>query len=170
MSEDNRTRKLIINYVSDNPGVTFSQLKKVFDLNRGTLRYHMDYLRKNEEIVSKTHDGKKCYYCISVRGNKSDRSERVLQIILNEPGITRKSLMTRSKCDRKALSACIQTLKRKHLVVIKRENGSIMYWPLDDDELRRQAYKLLVRKLLDGEIDEEEFLEMEGELKEERAG
>ena len=34
---DNKTRKVIYNYISDHPGVSFGNIKKVLDLKKSTL-------------------------------------------------------------------------------------------------------------------------------------
>ena len=41
---EHRTRKVVFNYISDNPGVTFSAIRRVYDLSESTLRYHLRYL------------------------------------------------------------------------------------------------------------------------------
>ena len=43
-------RKMIYNHIKEYPGVSFSTLKKVYDLNDSTLRYHLKYLERNEKI------------------------------------------------------------------------------------------------------------------------
>ena len=49
------TRDVLDRYILENPGVSFIHIMKVFGINRGTLRYHMDYLlgRKGFEVSGK---------------------------------------------------------------------------------------------------------------------
>ena len=41
------TRRMIYNYIVEHPGVAFNELKKVFELTDGTLRYHVEYLKRS---------------------------------------------------------------------------------------------------------------------------
>ena len=54
MNPDNaaahETRKRLMLYIQENPGTTFQRLKGVFKLNEGTLRYHLNYLRRTKRI------------------------------------------------------------------------------------------------------------------------
>ncbi len=168
MSDEHKTRKLILNYIGNNPGATFLEMMKVLEMNRGTLRYHVRQLRRSDEIILKTTDGKKRYYRTDAPRSVKPKDELVMDVIRSEPGIERRSLLARSKCDRKSLSQCIQSLRRKHLVFIQRENGGIHYWPIAVEDMKWEAYKVLVRKLLDGEIDEERFNELEAALEVEK--
>ena len=52
-----QTQKLIYNFISTHPGVSFSRIRNFFELNDSTLKYHLHYLEKNNRISSeKTAD------------------------------------------------------------------------------------------------------------------
>ena len=49
--QEHQTRRVLKEYISDNPGVTFKLLMNVLNLNKGTLTYHLDHLLKRRVIV-----------------------------------------------------------------------------------------------------------------------
>ena len=49
--QNNENRKMIYNHIMAHPGVAFVVLRRVFDLNKSTLRYHLNYLEKNQKIT-----------------------------------------------------------------------------------------------------------------------
>ena len=59
---DNRTRKMVYNYISKHPGVSFGSIMNVLDLTEGTLRYHLGYLERENKILSNLKGKHKCYY------------------------------------------------------------------------------------------------------------
>ncbi len=162
---DHRTRKVIYNYIQENPGVPFPTLMHVLDLNKGTLRYHLNYLRKNDRIYSTKENGHKCYFCAESGKSKTSKyAGRVLDLIKDGDGLTRKELSELSGMDRKTLTAAIKELKQKHLICQRKEYGEVCYEPITRAQLKQKMYRLLVKKLADGDIDEATFLELEGQL------
>jgi len=110
---ENRLRKMIFNHITTYPGVSFKILKNVFDLSDGALRYHLDYLEKNEKISTGVQRGIRCYYphynLVNVPRKSSDDlrlhkltpdQERILDIIKHYPGINQKELKFRSRLNR----------------------------------------------------------------------
>jgi Uncharacterized protein conserved in archaea len=53
------TRKEIFDYVQENPGVHFSQLKRDLEMETGLLQYHLDTLEEYDVLVSEDHQGKR---------------------------------------------------------------------------------------------------------------
>ena len=55
---ENYIRKLIHSHIVEYPGVSFSTLKKFYDLNDSTLRYHLNYLERAQRISANLENGK----------------------------------------------------------------------------------------------------------------
>ena len=174
---ENRLRKMIFNHIITYPGVSFQILKNVFDLTDGALRYHLDYLEKNEKISTGVQRGIRCYYphynLVNVPKKSSDNlrlhkltpdQERLLDIIKHYPGINQKELKFRSRLNRFQVANNIKTLINMNLVNQFENSRNICYEYLPDDELKFTMMKRLVIKLLKDEIDEQTFLKLKRKL------
>ena len=47
---DHQTRKMLTDYILENPGVTIKVIAQALKVTPGTLRYHLDHLIKEEGI------------------------------------------------------------------------------------------------------------------------
>ena len=68
---EHRTRKMIYNLIVARPGATYNFIKRTFDLTDGTLRYHLNYLERNDKLRSKLEQRNKCYYPVERIGFKT---------------------------------------------------------------------------------------------------
>jgi predicted transcriptional regulator len=164
-----RSRKLIYNYISTNPGAPFENIKNFFDMNKSTLNYHLKYLERNREITSKLESGKRCYYCArkiehkihpilqEERSRLTETQDQLLKIIQQNPGVTNKELITRTKLNRKNLSYNIIKLRDRKLIWAIKSGGILGYEIVTKEKLRHEMATRLIAKLLADEIDEEAF-------------
>ena len=53
------TRRTIVTYVEENPGVHFSQLKRDLDMETGLLQYHLRKLEEYDVLESEEYQGKR---------------------------------------------------------------------------------------------------------------
>jgi predicted transcriptional regulator len=63
--QDNVTlenRRLILDYISDNPGVHLRQISRDNNIHLSTLRYHLDYLESSGLITSRKEENLKIYF------------------------------------------------------------------------------------------------------------
>jgi predicted transcriptional regulator len=162
------TRKRLMLYIQENPGTTFQRLKGVFKLNEGTLRYHLNYLRRTKSIVQIKKDNKRTYlpsgflFGREVRLNRDQK--RVIELIQSDPGITRKELMERTRQSRKLLSYNLSRLNELGLVWRIKEGRKIGYALITKDELYKEAFAVIVDKLLENEIDVDTFRKLKHRL------
>ena len=171
------TRKMIYNHITVYPGVPFGVLKKVFDLSKSTLRYHLQYLEKAESIFSEIESGKRCYYpqkneVILSRLTENHRDthkftklqKRILSIIQNYPGINQKELVKKANLSRFTITYNLN--KFIDLGIIRKVNdGSFVYYEcITDDLMKHEILKTLIIKLLNDEIDEKSFNDLKEKL------
>ncbi|MGA1822617.1 MAG: hypothetical protein ACMUIG_08820 [Thermoplasmatota archaeon] len=125
---DHFFRGRLYEYIKENPGTTYTAIKKHFDVNNGTLTYHLHRLEK-EELIAYRNVGKyKLFYPdgVRMRGTEiviSVLDQEILEIVSANPGITTASVIEslRGERSRRTLSRHIKDLQRKGLVDIHRD-------------------------------------------------
>ena len=173
------TRKMIYNHILVHPGVSFNILKKIFDLNDSTLRYHLNYLEKKEKISFGLERGRRYYY-----PNENDRvlyrnsdatgtiepyelskvQEHIIGTLQKYPGINQKELIKRTGINRLTLNKNIKKLMTLCIVRKVPDGNKVCYKYLETEQLRHEILKRLFIKLLRKEIDEETFLNLSRKL------
>ena len=174
---ENQIRKMIYKHITEYPGVSFSTLKKIYDLNDGTLRYHLNYLARAKKITSRLEAGKLHYYPYakpvtdSSSSNSNLRSheltphqELILNAIKQNPGINQTELITKTSLKRHILTYNISQLI--DLGMVKRNNHvrNVCYEYIPDELLQYEMLKILTIKFLNNEIDEQTFLKLKNKL------
>jgi len=166
----NPTRRLILNYILENPGVQFSHIHSFFGLSKGTVRYHLDQLERSRMVRKEKRDGRSCYYgtgeTLEPPGirNMSREQVRVFRMIRSSPGISHSRLLELSGLSKDQLRYHLKRLVRKGLVGSNNEGNEKIYRPVSENEVKKRVYIELVRRFLDGEIDEETFLSFSRKL------
>lgn len=173
---DHRTRKILSDYILENPGATMKLISQALRVSPGALRYHLDHLIKEEIVISKREFGRKRYFPYLTPSAKRlpasrDRMmtrnhSRVLSLIEGSPGITRTELKERLNLTSKGLSYILDRMKGSYLIREERTSSGPSYHRLSKDELYREAMMVLSKKLVDGEIDERTFITLRKDIKE----
>lgn len=176
---ENETRRLIYNHITANPGVSFIVLKNIFNLNESTLRYHLDYLEKNNKIILGFESSKRNYYPQLDKINESnnpensnkfqtfkltDYQERIISTIKEYPRINQKELAKRTGINRITLHNNLKKLMTLCMVRKIPNGNKIHYEYIDNKQLRIEILKQLLVKLINNEIDGETFLELKRKL------
>ncbi len=95
---DHFTRGRVYEYIRNNPGAHYSELKRELDLNNGTLTYHLHTLEREALIKAQNIGRYKLFYPTGVKIPKdmepqiSAIRQEILEIIRLEPGISQKEL------------------------------------------------------------------------------
>jgi predicted transcriptional regulator len=177
---EHKSRKSIYNYIKSNPGVSFGDIKRVFDMNTSTLKYHLHFLERADEVFSEREGRRRCYYCTRTRettletitntrhetNTLTDTQEYLLRIIQDQPGISNKELINITKLNRQNINYNIKKLSELKLIWMVRNNGMIGYEYITNEKLRDEAINKLIIKLLSDEIDEETFKRVMKKLEE----
>ncbi len=96
----------------------------------------------------------------------SRTQKRLLNLIKNNPGITRKELLKNIDVDRRSLSANLRKLEDYKIVWKIENNGAGIpgYEYITQKKLKQMVYKRLLMRLLDDEIDEDQFHKVKAKL------
>jgi predicted transcriptional regulator len=175
---EHQTRKMIFNHIVEYPGVSFSTLKKFYNLNDSTLRYHLKYLERGEKIKPHLTDGKLHYYPynssdgtsnISVNSLKTrdltPNQQKILAAIKRQPGINQTELIARTSLKRYILTYNISKLINFGMVRKFNHQKNVRYEFVTDDVVQDEMLRVLVMKLLNNEIDEKTFLKLKNKLR-----
>jgi predicted transcriptional regulator len=73
-------RRLIFDYISDNPGVHLRKISRDVNIHLSTLRYHLDYLETKGLITSQKEDNLKIYFA----SGKLNPQEKKLTLLLQQ--------------------------------------------------------------------------------------
>jgi predicted transcriptional regulator len=175
---ENQIRKMIYTHIVEYPGVSFSTLKRFYELNDGTLRYHLNYLARAEKITSKIEAGKLHYYpyAKSVIDSNSTNTksksheltphqELILNAIKQNPGINQTELIAKTSLKRHILTYNISLLIDLGMVKKNNHVRNVCYEYIPDELLQYEILKMLTVKFLNNEIDEQTFLKLRSILK-----
>ena len=175
---EHNTRKTIYNHIAEYPGVTFSTLKSFYDISESTLRYHLKYLERGEQISPRLESGQLHYYPnITInsisnisgvnpnRSNLTPHQERILITIKQNPGINQTELMEKTSFKRHVLTYNISKLIDMGRVRKFNHVRNVCYEYITNELLESEMLKVLVIKLLNNEIDESSFLMLKDRLK-----
>jgi DNA-binding transcriptional ArsR family regulator len=157
-----KTRKLIYNYILQNPGLHFRELSRELNIPKSTLEYHLSYLKKLEFIKAKSNGRYNRYYVTKKVGRKEKelinilRQEvplkLVLHLLVGGPGDIYKSPKTWYK-------ALDDPNTRTRASSIKELYGLTKYWNWEKGDLYklnkgRSTIDFHLKKLLDADIVE----------------
>jgi len=173
---EHKTRKLIYNYISAHPGSSFGVIRNFLDLNDSTLKYHLIYLERANQISSKREGKRRCYFC---KGSQfvsqvgpivfdpnllTENQRRILTGIQAKPGITKKELIEQTKLNRKTVSYNLDKLLEQKKIWKVNHSGEVGYEYITKEKLYYEMYNRLLLKLLSDEIDEATFLRIKKKL------
>ena len=169
------TRDVLDRYILENPGVSFIHIMKVFGINRGTLRYHMDYLLGEERVRSVRKGQQNCYFSnqrgaldpVTGSTDLNGKQLRLLRAIRENPGISRKELLDLTKQSRDEVNYNLRRLKEKRIIWKIEDGGDPCYEYITKEQLAMEMMAIILEKFLDDEMDRETFLLLKRKLEKE---
>lgn len=161
---DKGLRSKIINYVQIHPGASFKTIKTIFDLNDGTLRYHLKYLEKHGQI--KSDSKKRIYYPIEHKEERvlSRTQQQLINTVKKYPGLTQKELIVKTKMHRSTIRNNINLLVEKEMLSIIKTGNEIHHFYIYPEELEKIKILRLLTKLVLDKIDEETYWHLRREF------
>lgn len=175
---ENQLRKMLYNHIVEYPGVTFTTLEKLYDLNHSTLRYHLKYLEQAERITSRLESGKLHYYVCNreefisnpvnnnlISQRLTSHQEHILNAIKQYPGINQTELIAKTSLKRHIITYNISRLTELGLVRKNNHDKNVCYEYIPKELLYHELLKVLAIRLLNNEIDEQTYLKLREKLK-----
>lgn len=160
-SEDkNEIRPKLAKYIKIHPGTSFKTIKTIFGLSDGTLRYHLRYLEKKDQI--KSDENKRIYYPIGHLGESSlnKTQQKLINMIKRNPGITQKDLSSKAKMNRLTTRNNINFLIEKEMISLVKIGKEIHHFYVFPEELEEKKILRLITKFLLDKIDEEAYWDL----------
>jgi predicted transcriptional regulator len=117
MQNANRSRiyKSIIRY----PGSSFTDLRMLLGIKNGTLSHHLIKLEKEGLVRSKKIGIFRRFYPSSGEVPK-DLEEKIIDVILDNPGISQSSVAKRLEITRQVANYHINLLKKRGQLIVRR--------------------------------------------------
>ena len=123
----NRNRAKIYSTILTYPGSSFSDLRVLLGIKNGTLSHHLMKLEKEGLVKSKKMGIFRRFYPSGGEVPK-DLEERIMDIILDNPGISQSNIAKHLEITRQVANYHINSLKRRgRLVVRKSGRNSEIY-------------------------------------------
>lgn len=169
---DHGTRDAILDLLEREPGMTMTEIADALDLNKGTLRYHLEVLVKKERIFIRTEGKKRSYYSGKAPARRSrERSrdlsrtdKRILSVIEENPGIDLKGLSRVVNISRSEGRSVLRRLEGMGIIWKVRYEDGVGYEKVTEKMILDRMYIELVQMFMDGSIGEQEFLVLKSRL------
>jgi predicted transcriptional regulator len=168
---EHSTRRRIYDHIVKDPGITFQMLRSVLDMNDGTLKYHLNCLRKNDLIDIRKRKNEKVLIPKNIASDLHTRElrkdqKRILRFVKDHPGSSLKQISSRTGMDRKDVKRTITSLRRKRLVKCRREGNEHLYHSINDEGLYNEIMLVLMNRYLNGEITIDRLKQLKSRLEE----
>ncbi len=136
-------RRMIYNFIKENPGSYLRKISRAMNVQMGTLRYHLDYLEKNELIKSKKEKNLKIYFITGELSSEDINITPLLQqkrfrdiiltIVLSQ-GMTHAEISERLSMKLSTLSKYIKILEDRQVLYHER-NGRENHYYVNDERM-----------------------------------
>lgn len=167
-------RKTLYDSIMKTPGISFRELLDVVGCSEGTLHYHLGYLQKKDIIRKEMRRGNRCYYCHDQKADEdfiptssmdfNRLQKQILVVVEEEPGINQKELCLKTRTNRFILSYHLNRLIQLGHISKEREGRKIIYYRMDEEEMKRKLLLKLVDELLDGKLDEDTYKKLKRKI------
>ena len=159
-------RGSLVRFIGENPGISFPRLSVEFNMNRGTLRYHLDLLEKEGRIRTVLKGSKKLYYLSEGTATKGRRPEndlnrdqrRILNLIKENPGISRHQLISISGQAREDVRYTLRKLTSRSEIWKVTDGHDPTYEYITRRKLAKEMIAIILDRFLNDEMDRETFL------------
>jgi predicted transcriptional regulator len=119
----NANRARIYSTIIKYPGMSFTDLRMILGIKNGTLSHHLVKLEKEGLIRSKKIGIYRKFYP-SGGDVPKDLEEKIMDVILDNPGISQSSVAKRLDITRQVANYHINSLKRRGELIVKKKGRS----------------------------------------------
>jgi len=159
------TRRMLYKFILDNPGTSFQFIRSVLKIPEGTLRYHLLHLQRSNRIIREKKGKELCYFSAFHRDHPechldvelNPKQKLLLDLIREDPGATRKELMSRSRLTRRELNYSLRRLRDLKLIWRTKTAKGEGFEVISKDTFKDEMFKMLVDRLLCGDLTIERF-------------
>ncbi len=134
---DHFLRGQMYEYLQNNPGLSYTQIRDHFKMNNGSALYHLHVLEKQGHINSKKEGRHRRFYPSDRRYDLppllSDLQQDMMNAIEEQPGITQKGLSKLLGIKRQNVYYNTNVLEDNGLIRTEREGKNIRYYPVDEN-------------------------------------
>ena len=118
-------RRLIYDFILQNPGSHQRKIERDLDINVGTLRYHLRYMEKERIITSRKERNLKVYFVAGKQGAskktilsllQQKRFRDIILSIIDTPGLTHREIADKLSLKPSTLSKYIKVLEERGVV------------------------------------------------------
>ena len=123
---DHEVRLKIYDYIRKNPGVHYSDIANETNINRGTLRYHLVMLKKQNRLILHKTRGRTHYFLnessygkkekVAIAAMKNEKHRRIISEILSSWQITHGKLAEKIGVSAPTINWHIRHLKEEGIV------------------------------------------------------
>lgn len=133
-------RRMVLNYISNNPGSHMRKIARDLDMRLSTLRYHLDYLEKKGSIACQKQNNLKVYFA---QGKlkplertlapllQQKRFRDIILILIESPGLTFSQIADNLSISPSTASKYISVLEEKKILYHERSGREKNYFLFD---------------------------------------
>jgi len=139
---DHRTRQEIVDYLRENPGAYYSQIKKDLGLAHGVLTHHINMLEQQELLFSKQDRSYRRFYLDGMYRKGPivvGKQKEVLDVIRRIPGLSQSDIGRKLGMGRMIVSYHINALEDLSLVEKRSSGRENHVYPANGDERKDEV-------------------------------
>lgn len=137
-------RRMVLDYISDNPGSHMRKIARDLDMRLSTLRYHLDYLEKKGSIACQRQNNLKVYFA---QGKlkplektlalllQQKRFRDIILILIESPGLTFSQIADNLSISPSTASKYISILEEKKIIYHERSGREKKHFLVDKDSV-----------------------------------
>jgi hypothetical protein len=136
---DHGMRNRLHERIMESPGVSYSDLKRGFALNNGTLSHHLWMLQRQQLITARPDGLRKRFFPYGPRvtfAGSIDPRQRVAALVKEEPGIAQKEISERLGLSKQLVNYHVRSLERRGELLVERSWRAARCFPIDAEHIR----------------------------------
>ena len=148
---ENETRNAVYTCIRENPGIRMRALSQMLGMNIGTLRYHVGVMCRMGKVVTEQNSGVMGYYINTTPLTDLEKKvtryldeypkNRILNLLLQHPGITRKDIASRLIMSGPTVTWHMRSLTREGIVRSEKDGRNVRYYLCPDVKEYIKAHK-----------------------------